>query len=115
MRHRTRTMGAMGLSVIANVNDLVEIEAGRRTSKLAVAGTGARVIVFALDTGAELAEHTAPGPILVQGLAGRLEFSTKEETVELLPGGLIHLDARVPHAVRAAEPSRMMLTIIRQD
>lgn len=108
-------MGRMALSMVANVNDVVQIEVGKRTSTLAVAGTGARVVVFAFDTGAELTEHTAPGPILVQGLAGRLQFSTEEENVELLPGGLIHLDARVPHAVRATEPSKMMLTIIRQD
>ena len=84
-------------------------------SRSIAVGTGARVVVFAFDTGAELTEHTAPGPTLVQGLAGRPGFSAEGETVELLPGGLIHLDARVPHAVRATEPSKMTLTVIRQD
>ncbi len=104
----------MAITVVENLQDLVEIEAGVRTSKLALAEDGARVVMFAFDTGAELTEHTAPGPILVQGLAGRLAFSAEDETVEIVPGRLLHLPARTPHAVRALEPSKMMLTIIRQ-
>lgn len=102
----------MTLTFIENLLDVVEIEAGKRASKLALSGDAARVLVFAFDAGAELTEHSAPGPILVQGLTGHLEFSTDEETVELRPGGMLHLDARVPHAVRALEPSKMLLTML---
>lgn len=82
---------------------------------MALAADGARVVVFGFDAGAELTEHTAPGPILVQALEGHLEFTAEGVTKDLRPGMLVHLDARTPHSVRAVEPSRMMLTIIRKD
>ena len=31
---------------------------------------------------------------------------------DLVPGGLMHLDTRVPHAVRALEPSKLVLTML---
>lgn len=105
----------MGMTALENVDALVAVEPGRRTSQLALAADGARVVVFGFDTGAELTEHTAPGPILVQVLEGRLAFTAGDVTKELAPGGLLHLDARIPHSVRALEPSKMMLTIIRRD
>jgi quercetin dioxygenase-like cupin family protein len=102
----------MGMTALENVDALVAVEPGQRTAQLALSADGARVVVFAFDTGAELTEHSAPGPILVQALEGRLEFTAEDVTKELVPGGLLHLDARIPHSVRAHEPSKMMLTII---
>ncbi|WP_029144763.1 cupin domain-containing protein [Microbacterium luticocti] len=103
----------MGMTTIDNVDALVAVEPGRRTSQVALSGEGARVVVFAFDAGAELTEHTAPGPIVVQALSGCLAFSAEGRTHELRPGSLLHLDARIPHSVRALEPSKMLLTLIR--
>ncbi|WP_417564326.1 cupin domain-containing protein [Microbacterium sp.] len=105
----------MGMTALENLDALVTVEPGRRTAQLALSADGARVVVFAFDTDAELTEHSAPGPILVQALDGRLTFTAEGRTAELVPGGLIHLDARIPHSVKALEPSKMMLTIIRAE
>lgn len=102
----------MALTAIENPTALVTVEPGARTAQLALSADGVRVVVFAFDTGAELTEHTAPGPILVQALEGHLTFTADGETKDLRPGGFLHLDARIPHAVKALEPSKMMLTII---
>ncbi|MRH27919.1 cupin domain-containing protein [Microbacterium sp. SYP-A9085] len=105
----------MGMTTIENADALVTVEPGARTSQMVLSGDGARVVVFAFDTGTALTEHRAPGPILVQALAGHLTFTAEGVTTDLRPGGVIHLDAGIPHAVHALEPSKMLLTLIRKD
>ncbi|GAA3765328.1 hypothetical protein GCM10022240_16950 [Microbacterium kribbense] len=105
----------MAMTVIEHPDALVEIEAGTRNAQMALSGDGVRAVVFAFDTGAELAEHTAPGPIVVQALSGHLTFTAEGVTKDLRPGALLHLDARIPHSVVALEPSKMLLMIIRKD
>jgi quercetin dioxygenase-like cupin family protein len=70
------------------------------------------VIVFAFDAGAELREHHAPVPVLLQVLDGRVQVDAGEESVELTPGGLLHIVAEVRHRVVAAEPSHLQLTVL---
>ncbi|WP_111719178.1 cupin domain-containing protein [Homoserinimonas sp. OAct 916] len=88
------------------------IESGRiRTSRILKAA-GARVALLAMDGAQELTEHTAAVPIMIQLLSGRATISAEGTTVELTPGGVVHVDARVPHAVVAAEPSHLLLTLL---
>lgn len=105
----------MDMTVVDDLGAVAEVEAGTRVSHIALAAEGVRVVVFAFDAGAEMTEHTAPGPILLQALSGHLEVTASGETVDLRPGGLVHIAGRVPHAVRAREPSKMVLTLIRRD
>ena len=105
----------MGITAVENIDALVVVEPGKRTSQVGLSADGVRVVVFAFDTGAELTEHTAPGPIVVQALEGHLTFTAEGVTKHLQPGGILHLDARIPHAVRALEPSKMMLMLLRKS
>ncbi len=105
----------MGITAVENIDALVPVEPGRRTSQVALSADGVRVVVFAFDTDAELTEHSAPGPIVVQALDGHLTFTAEGITKHLRPGGILHLDARIPHSVRALEPSRMMLMLLRRS
>lgn len=101
---------------MSHVEDLaatIDIEPGTRVSRLALSADGVRIVVFAFDAGTELTEHTAPGPILLQALSGQLEVTVEGSPVTLNPGGVLHIAGRVPHAVRAIEPSKMALTLIR--
>lgn len=100
------------MDVIPDLRDTVAVEPGKRASRVVLTTADARIVVFAFDAGAELAEHSAPGPILVQALEGILRFTAEGETVELHAGGVIHLDARTLHSVRAVEPSKMSLTLL---
>ena len=104
----------MGMTVIDDLARTVEVEPGKRTSGVALAADGARVVVFAFDGGVELAAHKAPGPILLQALQGHLRVTADGETADLRPGGMLHIDAGVIHSVQAAEPSKMALTLIRR-
>ncbi|GHE44842.1 cupin domain-containing protein [Streptomyces capitiformicae] len=71
-----------------------------------------RVVGFAFATGQELTEHTSALPVIIQVVQGHLDLVLGEEKTEALPGTWIHLPARLPHSVRATEPTIMLLTML---
>ncbi|MEU7416974.1 cupin domain-containing protein [Streptomyces antibioticus] len=71
-----------------------------------------RVVGFAFATGQELTEHTSALPVVIQVVRGRLDLVLGEEKTEAVPGSWIRLPARLPHSVRAVEPSVMLLTML---
>ncbi|MFE1290317.1 cupin domain-containing protein [Streptomyces sp. NPDC058751] len=71
-----------------------------------------RVVGFAFAEGEELTEHTSALPVVIQVVRGRLDLVLGDEKTEALPGCWIHLPARLPHTVRAIEPTVMLLTML---
>ena len=106
------SVGIPSMVHVAELGALIEVAADATVSRTALKAEGARVVLFAFDAGQELSEHTAAIPILLQVLDGRLRVGAAGEQVELAPGGLVHIGARVPHDVLALEPSRMVLTML---
>jgi quercetin dioxygenase-like cupin family protein len=84
--------------------------AGRRAETL-VKADRLRVVLVTMRTGAALAEHTAPGPITLQGLRGRFAIDVGTGEREVAAGDLLALAAGVPHAVRALAAGAFLLTI----
>ena len=97
---------------IDELGALIEVAPDSTVSRTVLKAEGARVVLFAFDTGQELSEHTAAVPILIQVLDGRLRVGADGQHVELVPGGLVHIGSRVPHEILALEPSRMALTML---
>lgn len=97
---------------LADVASLVAVAPDSTVSRTVLKAEGARLVLFAFDTGQELTEHTAAVPVLLQALDGSFEITAAGRTVMLLPGGVIHLGTRTPHAVLATEPSRLLLTML---
>lgn len=71
------------------------------------------ITLFAFDAGEELSEHTAPFDALVFTLSGALMLTIGGAEVRTAPQTVVLLPANVPHAVRAIEPSRMLLIMLR--
>ncbi|WP_337176446.1 cupin domain-containing protein [Paludisphaera sp.] len=65
---------------------------------------------LSLAKGGEIPEHHAPGPITVQCLVGRVNFTVEGRPNDLAAGTLIHLAPRVPHALKAEEDSIVLVT-----
>ena len=97
---------------IPELGALIEVAPESTVSRTVLRAEGARVVVFSFDAGQELTEHTAAVPILLQVLDGRLRVGAAGQRVELAPGGLVHIGARVPHEVLALAPTRMVLTML---
>ena len=71
------------------------------------------VTLFAFDAGQELSEHTAPFDALVQILDGAAEVFISGQLFQLAKGQAIILPAGQPHAVKAPQKFKMLLTMIR--
>lgn len=97
---------------LTDIASLVEIADDSTVSRTVLKADGARLVLFAFDTGQELTEHTAAVPVLIQALDGHVEITADGRTVDLRPGGVIHLGPKLPHAVLAKEPTRLLLTML---
>ncbi|HQW83696.1 MAG TPA: cupin domain-containing protein [Ferruginibacter sp.] len=72
---------------------------------------GLRIVLIALQQGAEMAKHTANGMISVQVLEGKIKFSANNQTVDLNSGQMITLHEQIPHSVLALQESIFLLTL----
>lgn len=109
--HPTLPMAATMVD-LPDLATTVTIQPEATVSRTVLRAEGAKVVVFAFDAGQELTEHTAAVPVLLTALSGHLRITADGRTVDLRPGGLIHLATRAPHAVYAVEPSLLALTML---
>ncbi len=103
---------APAMTEVVDLADLVQVSEASIVSRVVMRAEGVRIVLFAFDTDQELTEHTAAVPILLQALDGRLRVGAGGASVELAPGGVVHIGARVPHEVLALEPARMALAML---
>jgi quercetin dioxygenase-like cupin family protein len=86
---------------------------GSVVSRTLAKAPGGSLTLFAFDAGQELSEHTAPFDAFVQVLDGEVELTIGGEKVPARTGETVLMPAGVPHAVRAATPFKMLLSMIR--
>ena len=84
-------------------------------SRVLAKAAGASVTLFAFDAGEGLSEHSTPFEALVLVLEGALTLTIGGTPVEATPGTIVRMPAQVPHAVRAAQPARMLLVMLRDQ
>ena len=70
-----------------------------------------RVVLTTLRANAHMPEHKTDGRISVHVLSGHIRLNASGRTFDLLPGSLLALDQRVPHAIEALQESAFLLTI----
>ena len=115
MTERPITPGALPLSEIHALKDTVDIAPGAIVSRTLARSAGGNVTTFAFDHGQALAEHSAPFDALVHLLEGALVVIIAGEEHLLAPGDVIIMPADVPHAVRAPEPAKWMLVMLKGE
>lgn len=71
------------------------------------------ISLFAFDKGEGLSEHTAPFDALVYIVDGKAEIIINGQSHMLDAGETIVMPADVPHALKAAEKFKMVLTMIK--
>jgi len=97
----------------ARAAELVSYQDGAIVSREIVKKPTGSVTVFAFDMGQGLSEHTAPFDALVQVLEGEVEIAISGKPHFLQGGELILMPANQPHALKALNRFKMILTMIR--
>jgi quercetin dioxygenase-like cupin family protein len=100
---------------LAQARDPAVLERSGRSARTLFKQGTLRTTVVVLAPGGEMAEHQAPGPIMVQAIEGRIRFSLEGEVHEIGPGQLLTAGAGVPHAVSSEEGGAFLLTVAHPD
>jgi len=95
------------------VAGLVEYQAGSIVSRVLVRRRGGSVSLFAFDAGQELSEHSAPFDALVQVIEGAATITLAAQAFKVSAGELILMPANIPHAIKAVERFKMVLTMVK--
>lgn len=82
------------------------------TSRVIVNNDLMRHVVFALDAGQVLTEHSSPRAVIVQMICGRMKFDVAGVSHEIASGDVIYLAPNERHALEALEPCHMALTLV---
>ena len=94
-----------------NVRPLGTALASAKTSTL-FKTKNVEVVRLVMSANKELAEHKAPGEIIVQCLEGKIAFTALGMTQELIAGQLLYLAAGDSHSVKCIEHASFLLTIL---
>lgn len=70
------------------------------------------VVRIVMPAGKEIADHKAPGEIIVQCLEGKITFTALGKTENLEAGQLLYLAAEEPHSVKCIKGASLLLTIL---
>ena len=93
--------------------DLIEYQNGSVVSREIIKKDTGTVTIFAFDKGEGLSEHTAPFDAMVQIIDGKAEITISSNKNVLEAGEMIIMPANEPHALKALEKYKMVLTMIR--
>ncbi|HML04798.1 MAG TPA: cupin domain-containing protein [Methanobacterium sp.] len=98
---------------VLKVEDLIEYQDGSVVSREIIRKDTGTVTIFAFDKGEGLSEHTAPFDAMVQIIDGKAEITISGQKNVLGKGEMIIMPANEPHALKAMEKYKMILTMIR--
>lgn len=105
--------GAIPRGQAIEVSDLVDYAAGSIVSRTIAENDAGTITLFAFDEDQGLSEHSAPFDAVVQILDGRALLTIGGEQVEAIAGQMVVMPADVPHSIKAPQPFKMLLTMLR--
>lgn len=100
-------------TVIGDLAASLEIPEDGTLSRVLYKDDHLRLVGFAFDSGQELTDHTAGVPVTIQVVTGRFAITAGDDEDEIVPGSWVHIPGGLTHALRALEPSVMVLTLLR--
>ncbi len=98
---------------VFSFSDSVEYAEGGIVSKTVLKKETGNISLFSFARGEALSEHTAPFDAMLQVVDGKCEVIIGGKPFNVEAGQSIIMPANIPHAVRAVEKFKMVLTMIR--
>lgn len=96
-----------------NLEGLIDYQPGSVVSRTIIKKETGTVTIFAFDKDEGLSEHTAPFDALVHVLDGEAEITISGTPHQVQKGEMIILPANKPHALKAPQPFKMLLVMIK--
>jgi quercetin dioxygenase-like cupin family protein len=106
-------MSTAPTSQILHLAEMAGFQEGAVVSRQITKADAGNVTLFAFDKDQGLSEHTAPFDALVHILEGKAEVMISGQSYILSVGDAIIMPANQPHALKALERFKMLLTMIR--
>lgn len=100
-------------SQVHSVVDLINYQSDAVVSKTLIKKESGTVTLFAFDQGQGLSTHSAPFDAMVTILDGEVEITISDTLFTLHQGEMIIMPANEPHGLKAVQPFKMMLTMIK--
>ena len=100
-------------SAMFSFSSSVDYADGAIVSKTVLKKESGNISVFAFDKGEALSEHTASFDALIQVVDGKGEIVIDGKSFFVETDQCIILPANIPHAVKAIERFKMVLTMIK--
>ncbi len=100
-------------SQVLHIAELVSYQEGSVVSRQITKADAGNVTLFAFDVNQGLSEHTAPFDALVHILEGEAEVTISGKPFQLKMGDAIIMPANEPHALKALQKFKILLTMIR--
>lgn len=108
-------MATYGKSTVIALEESIEYASGGIVSKQVTKNKVGNITIFSFDKEQGLTEHTANFDAFVQILDGEAEIRIGGVPHLLKKGDCIIMPANIPHALRAVERFKMLLTMIRGE
>jgi quercetin dioxygenase-like cupin family protein len=107
------TMKHLPVGTPGTLADQVDFKENSVASKAIVQKKPLSLTLFSMDTGEGLNTHAAPGDAMVIPLMGNNHVEIDGEPFEIKQGDFIILPAHVPHSLKATDPFKMLLTVVK--
>lgn len=96
-----------------NINQIINYQEGSVVSKEIVNKPTGTITLFAFDKGQGLSEHTAPYDALIIITDGIAEITVSGVKHKVETGEMLLMPAKSPHSLKAIQPFKMTLTMIK--
>lgn len=100
-------------SKVVTLKDQIAVEEGTIVSKTLVNREDLTMTLFAFDKGQGVSTHAAPGDAMIVCLEGKADVVLNGENLQIKAGESLIMPAQAPHSVKAAEPYKMLLTVVK--
>ncbi len=99
---------------VVTLKDQISVESGTIVSKTLVNSDAMTMTIFAFDKGQGVSTHSAPGDAFVVCLEGKAEVELDGQKLTVSEGESLIMSANAPHALKAIEPYKMLLTVVKK-
>ncbi len=98
---------------VLTLSDLVQVDAGAVNSLTLSQQPSCKITLFAIDAEEGMSSHAAGGDALLLALEGAAEIVVNGTPHTLHAGESLVIPKLAPHSVRALEPYKMLLIVVK--